>query len=138
LVARVLARGERRRAHDYSAGEDSIFGDADDLSIDLNANWIRRRETLDELKAINQAIVLYNGRFQMSEPLTTEWPTAVTQLVSKGFLPSAGDYESDGWGAPYVADPPDKAPLVKVQSSSITNVASDKSDASDEDRPPSK
>ena len=102
-----------------SSGEDAHFGDANDLSIALNVTWIRRQETLDELKLINQAIVLYNGRFQMSAPLDTQWSTAVGQLVAQGFLPSAEDYENDGWDAPYEADPPGKAPLVKVQSTSI-------------------
>jgi len=102
-----------------SAGEDAGFGDSSDIEIDLNVTWIRREETLQELKVINQAIVLYNGQFQLTKPLSTTWSTALDALVAAGFLPARGDYVLDGWGKDYVADPVGKAPLVKVTSPSL-------------------
>lgn len=103
-----------------SAAEDASFGDASDVAIDVNVTWIRREETLDQLKTINQAIGLYNSQYQATAPLSSSWPTALDQLVAKGFLPSTEGYQKDAWGAEFVGDPPGKSPLVKVQSPTLS------------------
>lgn len=105
-----------------SSGEDDQYGDSGDPNIALNVTPIRREQTLDELKLINQAIVLYNGQFQITDPLDTQWSQAVDQLVGRGLLPSGGDYLTDAWGRAYEPDPPAVSPVVKVRSPSVVAV----------------
>jgi prepilin-type N-terminal cleavage/methylation domain-containing protein len=104
-----------------SSGEDLTFGNATDLRIALDVTWIRRDQTAAELQLINQAVQRYNAVYQSSNPLSTSWPTALNSLVARGFLPAATDYQLDGWGQSYEADPPNKTPVVKIQSPSLVS-----------------
>jgi type II secretory pathway pseudopilin PulG len=102
-----------------SAGEDGKFDEGEAFEARLDIARIRREETLSALRRINQAIALYNGQHQFTEPLSSEWSTALDQLVAARFLPCRNDFEIDGWGKPFVADPQGKAPLVRVASQSL-------------------
>ena len=106
-----------------SAGEDAQFGTSEDMKIDLNVTWIRREETLDQLKTINQAITLYNGMYQASDPLPANWTNALAKLVSKGLLPSTQGYATDAWGTPFLEEPQGKTPVVQVQSTNVSAAA---------------
>lgn len=108
-----------------SLGEDGVAGGGNDIPLDVDFTPIRREETQDELRILNQAIVLYNGVYQATKPLSTTWKTALDQLVSKGFLPDSTDYLTDAWGDAYLPDPEGKSPLVKVQSKSLNASSSE-------------
>jgi len=102
-----------------SAGPDGVSGSEDDLSTRVDVEWLRRDQTLEELRTINQAITTYNAERLSSAPLDVNWPTALESLAAAGMLPAQGGFSTDAWGRPYVADPPGKAPLLRVQSSSL-------------------
>ncbi len=106
-----------------SAGEDAVFGSTDDLSIELEVTWIRREVTLEVLRVINQAIVLYNGQYQMTAPLPANYSSVYSTLVGKGLLPASSDYQTDAWGDPFVEDPIGRTPVVRVQSLRILDAA---------------
>jgi prepilin-type N-terminal cleavage/methylation domain-containing protein len=99
-----------------SAGDDAIFGSTDDLSIELDVTWIRRDVTLEFLRVINQAIVIYNGQYQMTAPLPANYAGVYSTLVNKGLLPASSGYQADAWGDPFVEDPIGRTPVVRVQS----------------------
>ncbi|HVS19976.1 MAG TPA: prepilin-type N-terminal cleavage/methylation domain-containing protein, partial [Planctomycetota bacterium] len=69
-----------------SAAEDADFGSADDLVLEIDVTWIRREKTLEQLRVLNQAIVLYNGQYQSSDPLPANWTLALNKLATRGFL----------------------------------------------------
>lgn len=104
-----------------SAGPDASFDTDDDVKIQVDFTPIRREETLEELKTLNQAIGLYNGLYGADKPLPSAWKKSLTMLVDAGFLPDYDVYYSDSWGNAYVGEPDGKSPLVKVASSSIAN-----------------
>lgn len=106
-----------------SAGDDAVPGNEDDLTIELNVTWIRREETLERLRVVNQAIVLYNGQYQLTNPLPADYTAINQKLVSKGFLPSSTDYLTDAWGDAFVEDPRGSVPVVRVQSTHVGDTA---------------
>ena len=99
-----------------SAGDDADFGGQDDIELAIDVTWIRRETTLEQLLVINQAIVLYNGQHQLSDPLPANWPVALDKLVARGFLPGPEGLRVDGWGDPFVETPRGSAPVVRVDS----------------------
>lgn len=112
-----------RRGHTLcltSAGEDGEFGSRDDLSLELSVPWLRREKTLEQLRVLNRAIVLYNGEHQVRDPLPADWGPALDRLVARGCLPSAAPYRLDGWGDEFVADPPRSTPVVRVRSVNVS------------------
>ena len=94
-----------------SAGEGGTFGDTDDLSITVDFTPVRREKTLDSLRVINQAIVLYNATYQATNPLPATWSTARNMLILRRYLPAGSAYLKDGWNQNFTADP---APKVKL------------------------
>jgi len=102
-----------------SPGEAGQFEDGPELAVQLDATAIRRKETSDALRRINQAIAVYNGQHQFTEPLSPQWSTALDQLVAAHFLPQRKGHEIDGWGHPFIADPVGKSPLVRVASPAL-------------------
>ncbi|MCC7015120.1 MAG: prepilin-type N-terminal cleavage/methylation domain-containing protein [Planctomycetes bacterium] len=104
-----------------SSGGNATFGDTDDLEIALDVTWIRRQQTLDELKLINQAVQLYNGLYLTTDPLDSDWSSALDQLVLRGMLPTKAEYLNDAWGVPYVSDPQGLTPVVRIQSTSVND-----------------
>lgn len=102
-----------------SAGDDGTFGGADDIGVTVNFTAVRRTKTLAKLATINQAVTLYNAVYQSSAPLPANYSNALTLLVQRGFLPDKPTYLKDAWGATFVANPKNKAPLVAAQSTSI-------------------
>lgn len=117
------------RAYDYatsgdtitmtSAAEDAALGSADDLTLDVDVTWIRREKTLAQLRVLNQAIVLYNGQYQTTDPLPASWTLALDKLVFRGVLPSTSGYQTDAWGSAFVEDPAGSAPVVSVTSPNV-------------------
>lgn len=104
-----------------SAAEDANFGSADDLSLDVDVTWIRREKTLEQLRVLNQAVVLYNGQYQTSDPLPANWTMALGKLVARGFLPSSSGYQNDAWGSAFVEDPAGAQPVVRVISPNVSS-----------------
>ncbi len=102
-----------------SMGADATLGTGEDIEIDLDVTYIRRQATLDQLATINQAITLYNGQYQASDPLPSSWTTALGKLVNRGFLPAASGYDVDWWGTAFAETPKGKMPVVKVESANI-------------------
>jgi general secretion pathway protein G len=102
-----------------SLGPDGARGGDDDLAIVVDFTAIRRAKTIERLRIVNQAVLLYNGQHQTSAPLPADYASALALLVLRGFLPEAGPYRADAWGVPLVADPEGKAPLVRVRSKSM-------------------
>lgn len=107
-----------------SSGPDASFETNDDVKIQVDFTPIRREETTEELKAINQAIWLYNGLNGAEKPLSPTWKPALAMLVEAGFLPKSDAYDSDAWGNAYVGDPDGKSPLAKVTSISMAGMTS--------------
>ena len=69
---------------------------------------------------INAAILAYNKVYIGSDPLLPSWPSILSKLVAKGFLPSGtSTYDTDGWNTPYVPDPQGVSPVVRVTSSNL-------------------
>lgn len=111
------ARGDRLML--ASGGADGVFGNEDDLSLELDVGWIRREETLARQTAINLAIVRYNGEHQFTAPLPPDFGALREMLVETGYLTGSSRFESDGWGAPFVEDPPGRTPVVRVRSKNL-------------------
>jgi hypothetical protein len=111
-------RSTRGRAT-TSLGGDGAPGGGDDLAIDVDFTPIRREKTLERLRIVNQAIVLYNGVYQTTDPLPARYAQAYTKLVQNSFLPDSDEYLVDAWGETFVADPAGP-PLVKVRSISLS------------------
>ncbi len=103
-----------------SAGPDGTLGNADDLLVRVDAALVRREQTVNTLKILNQAVLNYNAVHQVTDPLPGNWSAALARLVVRGFLPTATGFEFDAFGSPFVGVPAGLAPLVRVGS---TNVA---------------
>lgn len=103
-----------------SDAEDAAFGSPDDLVLDVDVTWIRREKTLEQLRVINQAIVLYNGQYQTTDPLPANWTLALDKLVLRGALPSTNGLQSDAWGSAFVEAPAGSAPVVRVTSPNVS------------------
>ncbi len=90
-----------------SGGRDRTMNTADDVVLTVDITPQRREITMERLQVINLAIRLYNEDWQsppppaVADPLSTSWPTAFTQLVSRGYLPNSPQYLTDGWGADF-------------------------------------
>lgn len=90
-----------------SAGRDRIMNTTDDLILSVDVTPQRREVTMDRLEVINLAIRLYNEDWQsppppsVPDPLSSSWPTAFTQLVSRGYLPNSANFLTDGWGSDF-------------------------------------
>ena len=102
-----------------SAGADNTFGNTDDVTTVLNVTYLRRKETLRRLEIVNQAITLYNGTWLGTDPLSTDWATAFTQLVTRGYLPNDTTLRTDGWGTDFDENPVGVSPVVQVQSTNL-------------------
>jgi prepilin-type N-terminal cleavage/methylation domain-containing protein len=102
-----------------SAGDDSEFDDADDIAITVDLTPVRREKTLAKLATINQAITFYNGAYQATSPLPSDYPTALNRLVTTGFLPDSASFSRDAWNTVFTADPAGVAPMVRARSVSI-------------------
>lgn len=101
-----------------SPGADKASGTGDDISVTVDVTSIRRKITATELDVINNAITLYNSKYQSSSPLLANYTYILSRLQATSYLPN-GDttYEKDGWNLPYVADPIGVTPVVRVTSS---------------------
>ena len=97
-----------------SAGEDGEHGGDDDLSITIDFTPIRRETTLARVAIVNAAILAYNADHRGPDRLPSDVPRAIARLVSEGFLPASEAWSKDAWGNDLVADPPGRAPLVRV------------------------
>lgn len=102
-----------------SAGSDETHGTSDDLTLIVDVTVVRREVTLDELRTVNQAILLYNADHLPDTPLSTTFATLLSTLVATGYLPSSTRYETDGWSSVYVPDPPGLSPVVRVTSTNL-------------------
>ena len=102
-----------------SPGPDGQLGELLDYSIRLDVTSIRRQQTIQTLEILNQAIGHYNALNSGSLPLPIHFDELLSLLVTNGFLPEREGFTSDGWGQPFVADPPRKSPVVRVQSPSM-------------------
>jgi general secretion pathway protein G len=102
-----------------SNGKDGTAGNADDLSLTVDATPLRREETLRRMAIINQAILQYNAAFLVTTPLPANWTTIHARLVSTGYLPTGAGLDLDGWGAPFVPNPAGSMPVVQITSSSL-------------------
>jgi general secretion pathway protein G len=102
-----------------SPGQGGTFGDGNDLAITLDVTPIRREQTLETMKIVNQAIQLYNAVWLSTDPLPASYSSLLSKLVSRGYLPSAPPFSTDGWGDAFVVDPPSLTPAVKVTSSNF-------------------
>lgn len=91
-----------------SGGPDRAIGGADDIVLEVDVARERRSVTADRLEVINLAIRLYNEDWlsppppDVADPLSVSWPSAFTQLVTRGYLPNSAQYQSDGWGADFI------------------------------------
>ena len=91
-----------------SNGEDRTAGTADDVVMAVDVTRERRTLTDERLRVINLAIRLYNEDWlsppppTSPDPLSDTWSTAFTQLVTRGYLPNAPEYRTDGWGDDFV------------------------------------
>jgi prepilin-type N-terminal cleavage/methylation domain-containing protein len=103
-----------------SDGEDAQPGSTDDLELDVDVTWIRRERTLDQLRILNQAILLYNGLYQTTDPLPANWALALNKLVLRGLLPTTSGYLTDAWGSTFVETPAGSAPVVRVTSPNVS------------------
>lgn len=102
-----------------SMGEDAAWGTTRDIVLDFDVTPLRRRLTLDRLETINQAVTLYNGAYQATDPLPADYTALVARLVATGFLPNTSGFDSDGWGNAFVEDPVSETPVVRVTSTSL-------------------
>jgi len=103
-----------------SRGPDLVLNTGDDLTVTADVTFIRRQVTLDELSVINAAILAYNKVYIGSDPLLPSWPSILSKLRAKGFLPSGTTtYDRDGWNTPYVPDPLGVSPVVRVTSGNL-------------------
>jgi len=118
-----------------SAGPDAALDTDDDVRIQVDFTPIRRAETLEELKTINQAVTLYNGLHGADKPLPATWKKALSTLVGANFLPDDPGYLEDAWGDEYVGDPAGKGPLVRVASTSVANMSSKSGDSGSKSKP---
>jgi prepilin-type N-terminal cleavage/methylation domain-containing protein len=104
----------------HSLGADNAFDATVDLHIETDFTPVRREQTQENLRIINQAITLYNGQFQTTDPLPADYDRALKKLIDTGFLPDSQEFLYDGWGVAFAADPEGKAPLVRVKSLGLT------------------
>lgn len=104
-----------------SNGPDRTAGTTDDLVLTVDVTPERRSTTFERLEVINLAIRLYNEDWlsppspSIPDPLSTSWPTAHAQLVSRGYLPNDPEYATDGWGVDFQSVG-GVAPVVAVES----------------------
>lgn len=107
-----------------SAGADRAQGTNDDIVMAVDVTRERRQLTTDRLEVINQAIRLYNDDWlsppppQAPDPLSSSWPSALGQLVTRGYLPNATEYATDGWGDDFVRIGA-SGPVVQVRSVNV-------------------
>lgn len=102
-----------------SMGEDAAWGTARDIVLDFDVTPLRRRLTLDRLETINQAVTLYNGAYEATDPLPADYPALIARLVATGFLPDTTAFDLDGWGIAFIEDPAGGTPVVRVTSTSL-------------------
>lgn len=102
-----------------SRGKDGVAGNADDLTLPLDVTFIRRDDTIAELRTIQIAIDAYNALYLTTNPLPANWSTIYSRLISNGLLPPGAGYDTDGWAQAYVPDPPGAVPVTRVSSSSL-------------------
>jgi len=100
-----------------SRGADQQAGTTDDIVITVDVTFIRRRTTVEELEAINEAVLAYNEVHLPGTSLPTNWSSALSILISKGYLqPEGGAYATDGWGNAYEPFPAGTTPVVRIRS----------------------
>ncbi len=102
-----------------SAGPGGAQGDGDDLSCQLDVTSLRRTKTLATLGIVNRAISAYNQTWLGEDPLPASYSTALTKLVSRGYLATRAPYEVDGWGSAFVADPQGLSPVMRIGSTNL-------------------
>lgn len=91
-----------------SNGPDRAAGTTDDVVMAVDVTRERRALTDERVLVINLAIRLYNEDWlsppppTAADPLSDTWSTAYTQLVTRGYLPNATEYRTDGWGIDFV------------------------------------
>lgn len=102
-----------------SRGEDASFGTDRDLTLATDVTPVRRAQTLERLRILNNAIALYNAAYQATDPLPADFAQVYARLTTTGFLPADADFQQDAWGQPFVEDPLGQAPVVRVGSSSL-------------------
>ena len=96
-----------------SPGKDGLIGTADDISRDVSIRPVLRDISVRRLGILNQAVQSYNARNLPDHPLPSSTQSAVTSLVSGGYLPSVTPYATDAFGDPWV---PTGVPLVEFRS----------------------
>lgn len=103
-----------------SPGPDGAFATPDDISIQIDVTFIRRKATLEEVEIINHAINAYNSVYLETDPLIPNWTLIFQKLQATGFLPSGDpDLATDGWGSDYIPDPPGMSPVVRITSPNL-------------------
>ncbi|MEZ6197889.1 MAG: prepilin-type N-terminal cleavage/methylation domain-containing protein [Planctomycetota bacterium] len=85
-----------------SAGRDGRFDTDDDVARTLDLRPILRRLSIERLEILNLAVNAYNKVNLTTDPLPTSVDSAVSKLVSGGFLPRSGDYTRDAFGDRFV------------------------------------
>jgi prepilin-type N-terminal cleavage/methylation domain-containing protein len=100
-----------------SPGRGGAFGTSDDIAVDVDVTYLRRKDTLAELEIINTAIQVYNVTYLSTKPLPCDWSRILRMLQETGYLPSRDtSLATDGWDSPYDPDPLGQAPVVRVAS----------------------
>ena len=69
---------------------DGTFDTDDDIAVEVEVTFIRRRITLEELEIINTAIRAYNEAYLAEDPLRPDWSLAETKTSSLLSFFSAG------------------------------------------------
>jgi len=102
-----------------SDGPDRKKNTSDDFELEIDVTHLRRAETLDRLKTLNQAISAYNVLYLLSDPLPTSTNGVLAALVASGLLPDDARYAVDAWGDAFVTDPVGQTPVVRMNSTHL-------------------
>ncbi|MFT7619620.1 MAG: general secretion pathway protein G [Planctomycetota bacterium] len=99
-----------------SAGLDGNFGTSDDIIREIDVTPILRRLSLKNLNILNQAVAAYNQTNLKDRPLPQTTTTAVSRLVSDGYLPRGENFTRDAFGDSWVAT---SSPVVQFRSTNF-------------------
>ena len=114
---RIRRQGDVWRV--ISRGPDRKKNTSDDLELEVDVTHLRRAETLDRLKTLNQAISAYNALYLATAPLPASTSGVLAALVSAGLLPDSERYAVDAWGNAFVTDPVGLSPVVRMNSTHL-------------------
>ncbi len=94
---------------------EELHGDRGELEVVLDVTPIRRARTLETLRILNAALERYHAEHP-SQPLPADPAAILARLVSADYLPASEPWSRDGWGEPFVCDPPKATPVVRLTS----------------------